>query len=157
MNNKSLFDLFDGEWIDNIFTMNVRYLAYWSEQIELAALKAQSGIILTGCQYLSRLHRQQPLYNQLAQQHHVSLYAHLDTTLDTYSEAIHMIPIDANSELIKEWFVIVNTPTLKRGIIAREIHKSTGKRLFRGALVNRADYIAKVSDYLLAGLHRETA
>lgn len=152
MSETSLFSLFDGTWVDNVFTTNNRHLAYWSHHIEEMAQTAQPGTILTGCQQFHVLEPRQDLYNRLAEKHNVSIFAQLDTSLDDISENIRLVKLDEDSELMKEWFVIVDTPDYQRGVIAREITNPMKKRLFRGALIHDPQLISRISNQLQENL-----
>lgn len=128
---------------------NMEYMVRWSHHIEDRMLTERSGSLLIGAQYLSNIVERMAFYEVLATRHRVVLYALPDVEV-LMPSMVEFVPLEEGSRLIQEWFVVGQTLTYQRALIARERTGSAdSERCFESLLMHDPQQINTMASQLL--------
>jgi len=151
MMHSSAFDAFNTSHVSNVVlsNTNMQYMVRWSHRIEDRMLTERSGTLLIGAQYLSNIVDRLPFYELLAERHQVILYALPDVST-AVMDKIHFMPLREHDLMMQEWFVVAQTLTYQRALIARERpHRKANQRRFQSLLVHNPQQINAITSRLL--------
>ncbi len=132
--HQSLFALVKNQ-NENRMSVNHRKTMSWlSRSIEMTALKATGPVrIFSGFQSMQFFMPVLKRYSDLAQSGKVFVYGYPDV-IPPLDNGITYVRLDEDDPLVKEWFVVVNSPDFCIALVTEEIgfERSTRAPAFQG-------------------------
>lgn len=151
-NRFSLYELIDWRNMYNIFSERRALLASWCRTIELAVIERQLNTeVYAGFQQIRYLTPILPRYQKMSTfASHVWVFGQPGAS-DPALDGLHGVHLQPGDQLIKEWFLVVNTPAYARALVAHEMSKPGTphpKRTFRGILTSDQKQVAQFANLL---------
>lgn len=154
----SVYNLLNPASVLNIFTEKPRILAFWSHRIERAILDYNLETdVFVGFQKLSRFAPVLPQYQHIAHQStNTWVFGTGDASYPELASDLNFVHLQPTDKLYREWFLVVNTPTYTRALVARELtdpDDPADQRQFEGILTSDVRVVSE----LVYHLHELTA
>jgi hypothetical protein len=136
----SIYDIVDKSHPSNIFLTTSQHLLLFSQGIEQEIVNHRScSPVYVGIQHFVNLAPIIDTYKRIAKfAEIVYLFGVVDVDLPVIDHPIHFVPIQPDSNLAKEWFMLVDHPNYTKLLSARERPAETKEldqqRIFEGVL-----------------------
>ncbi|AOM83075.1 DICT sensory domain-containing protein [Salisediminibacterium beveridgei] len=128
----------------------LEYMCLMMENMVLT--KKLKGIIYAGFQKHSRAKAIYDRYLAMAEYSEIYLFGEKDTTLPSHPN-IHLIDLPKGSELMREWFLVIDAPSFKSMMVAYDLdgfgtHAVEEDRNFKGMKSSSPKTVKSVSEML---------
>ncbi|MFZ0474024.1 MAG: DICT sensory domain-containing protein [Halobacillus sp.] len=120
------------------FESKVPQLEYMCLMMEnMVLMKKLKGNVYAGFQKFSHAKNVLDRFQAMTEYSNVYIFGEEGVPMDS-SDGIHYIPLPPNSELIREWFLVIDAPNFKSMMVAYDldgfgVHKVKESRNFKGA------------------------
>ncbi|MBE2269477.1 MAG: hypothetical protein IAE80_14675 [Anaerolinea sp.] len=150
--NFSLYELIDWRNIYNIFSERRALLAGWCKTIELAIIERELVTdVYAGFQQVRYIAPILPRYRQIAGLGGAVWVFGQPDAKDPATDGLNVVALQPGEQLVKEWFLVVQTPAYSRALVAHELSKPGtphSKRTFRGILTSDHAQVKRFADIL---------
>ncbi|MCA1035830.1 MULTISPECIES: DICT sensory domain-containing protein [Bacillus] len=128
----------------------LEYMCLMMENIVLT--KKLQGNVYAGFQKFSRTKNVLDRFQAMAEYSNVHIFGENDAAMDP-SDGIHYIELPKNSELMREWFLIIDSPVFKSMMVAYDmegfgVHEVEEGRKFKGVKTSNPQVIAHATKLL---------
>ena len=120
------------------FESKVPQLEYMCLMMEnMVLMKKLKGTVFAGFQKFSRAQNVIERFQAMTEYSDVYIFGEADVEVDS-TDGIHYIPLPQNSELMREWFLVIDAPNFKSMMVAYDLdgfgtHEVEEGRNFKGA------------------------
>ena len=148
---QSLFAMVKDQASNKMSVNHRKTMSWLSRAIELTALKSSKPVrIFSGFQSMQFFLPVLKRYTQLAQQAEVYIYGYPDI-MPPAVDGIHYVQLAENDPLVKEWFIVVNSPDFCNALVTEDeagLSVPHDRRRFKGLLTYDRAIVQRLDDAL---------
>ncbi len=148
----SLYELVKAQYSSRLSVNHRKAMSWLSRAMELTALDAAKPVrVFSSFQSMQFFLPVLERYKKLAQHARIFVYGYPDITPPPI-EGITYVFLKPDDLLVKEWFIIVNSPDFCNALITEEqdyaLKTPHGRRVFRGVLTYERDLVQRLDAIL---------